>query len=588
MTQLVDWRPPHQAVGLDLNGDRNKKPGSIVDGASCRFVRGTGVFTGTGYREGCDLATDDEVDALYGAKGGSLRDFDSLWAKSGTDVFHNCQTVNPFSIGVTRTDGEREFFLEQGNGDIMLINQEDTFSRVAIAATIAEVTIAGDTISVGTAFIDKFAAGTDVVYLDGIAITYTTKNSGAGTLTGLTGVPAAGFTANVLVTQVSEPGSAVDVTGTAIKGYCGMSIEGSALVAGRKGAEDVVFYSAPSTFQNPEFYYDFTTNGANAKVMPMPVSAMIRGTVRGYIFGEKEAHAVTGFDTNTGILQTVPVTNDYGAYNERCVIDMGGGAVGFLGQNRFIPINLSTDSSGQLASLPDDDFDYAISPWLAQFDADQADAAMLQYDKALRIVTIAGKIDGVLRTRTFQNQKGLKAYNPQEVRPARCHAYFQGISYFGQNTGDKIFINHSSRTNNGIPIKHEWLTPKLEDKLEREVMLKEFLNRGFMSQGSEIRIRVYRNGSSTASFDRTYGDDIITSNRGTPLGNQGLGDASLGGSTGSPTILVYPYKLKILLVGITGEDFQIQWTITKEGAFVQSNYYVLTGDALRFSAGEAV
>jgi hypothetical protein len=194
----------------------------------------------------------------------------------------------------------------------------------------------------------------------------------------------------------------------------------------------------------------------------------------------------------------------------------------------------------------------------------------------------------VLRTRTFQNQKGLKAYNPQEVRPARCHAYFQGISYFGQNTGDKIFINHSSRTNNGIPIKHEWLTPKLEDKLEREVMLKEFLNRGFMSQGSEIRIRVYRNGSSTASFDRTYGDDIITSNRGTPLGNQGLGDASLGGSTGSPTILVYPYKLKILLVGITGEDFQIQWTITKEGAFVQSNYYVLTGDALRFSAGEAV
>lgn len=571
---------PHMAVGLDLNSPNNLKYGAIHDGSSARYVRKTGIYTGPGYREVADLATGQPIDDLFGSKNDV---FKTLWAKSNTNVYHSVHNVSTgYGVGLSLTASERLFFLEQSNGDVFGFNQTDTPFRLATGVLQATLTdLATGEINVGSGTINKFAAS-GTVYMNGVSYTYGAKS--ATSLTGLGGgpLPSGGLPVGTLVTQSSNPATMVDLAGNAVKGTCGMELEGCMLIAGIKGTESIIRISAPSTLDNEEFFYDFQANGASAKVMPNPVTAMIKGVGRGYVFGESYVHAATGFDAASGILLTTPISQDVGAYNPRCVIAVGG-KVFFFGKKRFTPINLTLQPDGITSSQIDDNFDYPIQPWLATLDDDQSDSAVLEYDETNGLISITGKVGGSLQTYLYDDTNGIEAYLPRETRPLRCHTFFDGKSYFGSNTTDKVYQNHIGRTNDGIAIAHRWRTGRMETNDRKEGFPDILKFSGYMTSACEFTVNIYASGSSAAVFSEDFDDSIITSSIGRPIGLRGIGSSQVGGDPSAPT-LVYPYEVEVELTGIQGYDFEVEWVCNKLGAFLQVNPMLMDGKDSRLAS----
>lgn len=575
MTVRTPFEARHLAVGLDLNGDGLNLPfGSIIGGSSMRYVKQAGIESGPGYVLQSTLGTTERVDDLFGAR---KRETKSLWAKSGTKIFHSCHRLGiKYDVGVTLTSTERQCFVEGRNGDIFAFNQTDSPLRIAVAALIADCADNSGALSVGTGNIDKFAAS-GTVYVRGSPVTYSGKSG--GTLTGLSGIPAGGVTTGDLVTQTSTPASFAIAKGT-----CGMIIEGSMLVAGVKGAEDIVYTSAPSTLDNPEFLWDFLDNGASAKVMPNPVVAMVKGQGLGYIFGSNFCESTPGFDVETNVLLTHPVA-DVGAYNARCVAMMGG-RICYLGGGRLMPVDIVSGPDTYPRGKVDEDFDAPILPWLQQFDPDdnQADVALLQFDDARGLLTIAGKINGRTVCRPYDARDKIKAFLPEEIRPMRCHVYFDGDSYFGNNMIDKVYKNHTGLTNDGFPILHSVRTNRMEAKKGRREVLLDFLNfDGFMSVNGEIIVRIYIDGSSKVAFSWTIDDSYITSRSEEAMGLRTPGWNTLGGGDSVPQ-KIFPFKAEIDLNGLTGEDFMIEWLTSKLAAYFRIKSFLMEGNGVRFTS----
>lgn len=578
---------PHMAVGLDLNGKTNLPYGAISGGYSARYIRNTGIYTGPGYRNIADLGTNLPIDMLYGSKHAILK---RLWGKSDVTIFHSIDTVSTgYNIGVAlTTSGERSFFLEQGNGDLFHFNQTDSPYRIACAFNTIIINDTDVTITIGTENIDKFA-NSGTVYCRGNAISYTGRNTGSGTLTGVTGIQAGGHPAYSLITQTSQPS-----TMSTIKATCGMELEGSMLVAGVKGSEEFVRWSAPSTIDHEEYFYDFTGNGASAKQMPGPVTAMVKGINRSYIFGNKFIAATSGFDVKTGVLSTQPVTDNYGAYNPLCVVDMDGVAA-CLGQKRLIPININLSPNGSPAtsdgvqqgtsqgSSLDETFDVPIQPWLSSFDDDQGDYAMLEYNSTEKLLTISGLVNGVLETRVFQNQKGVRAFTPTESRPSRVFCFHEGKSYFGSNSTSTVYRNHYGMTNDGVEIIHQWSTGRMQTKasgLLYDEDLTDFNYKGYMSEDCEYTLEIFINGSATPSFTQEFDDSSITSTSGIPIGTNGVGTHLLAGDS-EELVYAYPFDVSPEVLGLSGNDFEVRWTCSKLGAFLQINSMIMNGQLMR-------
>lgn len=588
MPNNVTFDARHMAVGLDLNASRNAKPGTIGDGFSARYIKDTGISTGPGYFRINTLGTGLKVDDLFGASNELLK---SLWAKSGTKIYNNAHNQDlAYNIGLSLTASERQAFLEVRNGDLLTFNQTDAPSRIAVARLTTAVTVlANDTMIVGATNIDKFTTS-GTVYSKGVSYTYSGKSATA--LTGLGGgpLPSGGLAVNDLITQTSQPSSM-----SVAKGTCAMILEGSTLIAGVKNNENVVYSSAPATLDNPEFAYDFSANGASGKVMQNPVVAMIKGTTLAYIFGTRFVQSTIGFDIETNVFHTNPVTDDAGAYNSRCVINFGGRAA-FLGNKRLMPINLQLNQSGLTIGRPDEDFDTPIRPWLDQFDpiADQLDTALLEYDSVRRLLSITGSINGTLETRLFDVTSGVKAFTPKDVRPMRCHIFFDGNSYFGNNSVDEVYQNHSTLTNNGFPILHSWRTTWLESfartgkQGKQEVLLDYLEFDGYMARATEFTVNIYTNGNlDIPAYTIDLDDTLITSDVGIAIGTRNVGTNVIGGGGFIPP-LAYRMKCNIDLNGLSGESFIIEWVCSTLGGFLQTESYIMEGLGMKFTERDRV
>lgn len=577
--QAVTFEARHMAVGLDLSSPRNLKPGAISDGYSARYIKNTGIYTGPGYFQWADLGTSAAVDDMFGGRNAILK---SLWGKSGTKIFHGMQTLNTaYEIGLTLTAAERQAFLEARNGDILSFNQTDSPARIATAkiTTVALTTLASGVITVGTGYIDKFTA-TGTVYMNGVSYTYGGKSATELTTLGGGPLPTGGLPIGTIVTQTSTPSSF-----SAAKGTCGMFMEGSTLIAGVKGREDVVYTSAPATFDNPEYAYDFSDNGASAKVMENPVVAMIKGNAQGYLFGHNWCQSSPGFNVATNILETYPVSETIGAYNARCVVNMGG-RVAMLGEKRLMPVDLFLSREGVSQGRVDEEFDTAIRPFLDQFDpvADQQDVALLEYDISRGWLSATGSINGVARTLCFDTRDGVKAFTPEEIRPMRCHVFFDGESYFGSNSDDKVFLNHATFTNNGFPILHRWSTGEMEAKRGSvEIESDTLMFDGFMSSGCEVTVKFYIDGNSTAAYSIDLTDSIITSAVGVAIGTRAIGISSIAGGEETPA-LAYPYSAEIDLNGLLGRAYRIEWECSTLGAYFEVDSFVFKGKGIEFTS----
>jgi len=578
MTVIVPFKADHMAVGLNLNGEgRNLKFGAIIDGDAARYIPREGIETGeSGYKRLVTIGTGAKVDDLFGGESVLTK---ALWAKSGTKIHHSVQKVGvAHDSGLTLTATERNFFLEGRNGDVFTFNQVDSPVRLATASLLSDTDDDTGSLNVGAGTIDKFAA-TGSGNINGSSVTYSGKSG--GTLTGLSGIPSGGVKTGDIFTQSSTP-----ATFAIAKGTCGMIVEGSMIVAGVLGTENVAYYGAPSNLDNPEFLWDFTDNGAGAKIFENPIVAMLKGETLSYFIGAGFIESTLGFDIATNVLRTDNVSRSLGAYNARSVAVMGGKPV-LLGKNRCIPVDIVLNDAAIPSAKVDEDFDLPIRPWLEQLDAEgQEDSAILDYDSTTSLLTIGGKINGQFRIRRFDARDKLKAFTPEDIRPVRSYTFFDGKSYFGNNTVDKVYLDNNGFTNDGFAIRHRWRTSRMEDKKGRREVYLNFLELdGFMSKGCVWTVKIYVDGNFTIpAYTVVLDDSSITSKRGLALGQRTPGLATPGGFASIIPTKKFPFKETIDLTGLSGEDFSIELVCSKLAAYMQWKSFLMEGDGIKFKS----
>lgn len=567
-SKVLEFSAPTMSLGVNLQSDQLKL-GELMGGRSARFERGGGIFTGPGYRSVEDLGTSTGGDAMLEATV-----FPALWVKSGTKLFYSTDPDNTtfYNTGDTLTTGTKSSLIEQGNGDVFLTNQTDAPLRVAVAKATVAIAATDVTITVGAAYIGKFAANGNVRVNDDV-IAYTGKN--ATQLTGVTGIQAGGHAINSLVIQSTNP-----ATWTEEKGKFMFEFQSQLCVGGRVNYENILYGSRVESAANPEYFYDFDGAGTVNHIYKNNLAAGIAGIGRAFVFGHREAHQVTGFDGTSGAFLTTPISTSYGAYNEKCVVDMEG-IIAFLGNKRLLPLSLQLSPEGTSAPFITENFDDRIRPWLDSLDdEDEQSDANLFYDTSQKLLKISARRNSVLETYVYDRQAN--AFLPQESRPGAVHCSFQGKSFFVGTTGI-VYREDFGRTNDGITIYHSWKTGRMSmDKGRKPLQLYVLEFEGYMSQACEYTVNLYTDKNETAVLSRDFTDSDITSTVGVSIGSRGIGVSTIGGETGA--YKVYPYHSSLLLRGIECDsDVQIEWVCQKAGAYFQLNSYKLTCFPIRRS-----
>lgn len=575
MPKLFESRANQMDKGLNLNTG-NLPNGMTIGGTAYRYERGGGIMTAPGFRASSTVNTSTGCDGLETAAV-----FPAIWSKFGTKVKYSTDAVTFYDTGLTATTATDTDILEDGDGNIYVSNTVDTPTRIAVSKLVAAISAGATTISLGAeAQLNKFAA-TGTVRINETDYTYTGKNTGAGTLTGVQEGGGAVTTAQAvdsLVIQTTNP-----ATWQEEKGDMLMTYQSRMIVGGVKYKEHIAYYSEATTAANPEYFYDFDTGTTGgSKIFTGKITGGIAGLGYAYIFTDKTVDQITGFDSTTFAMLTVPVSQIYGAYNRRCVVDMDG-VIAFMGQRRLMPITLQLAPDSTTAPFLDGSFDDAIRPWLDSFDDDQTEA-YLKWDSAQKILKIGGVVNGALQTYIFDPQAngGKGAFAGRENRSVGDSCMFKGLSYFGHRDDGVLYQDDIGRTNGGIAILHSWKTNDIEfDKGRQWMKAYKHRHTGWITQGTDYTFRIYIDGSSTASFEQTYSwEDLITTEAGQSIGTRGVG---IGGIGGESSVLVYPFKNHILLTGLNGETFTFEWEVTGEGYFLQVDDWYFSSYLTRFT-----
>lgn len=563
MPQAVTFTANRMDLGLDLNSPRNLKPGQISEGIAVRVEKGSGMYTGNGYEQVKDLGTATSVYPFEATV------FPILWVKSGTAITYSSDpdTGTFYGTGLTRTAAEIDAFIEQGNGDILLTNQTDTNTRIAVS-TVAAIDSGAGTFSVRTGDGSKFSSGT--VYIRGVAITGGTLST--DDYTGCSNLTAAMAVGDIVV-QTSEP-----ATWTEEKCAFGFEFESRMVLGAQVNKEHILSASAPEDENNPQFFYDFDGNGQVKRIMQGKLVGGIKGIGRAFIFTDRQIHQLSGFDVTTGAFLMTPLSEHYGAYNPRCIVDMDG-IVAFLGRGRLIPVTIKLSPDGTVPSL-DEEFDAPLRPWLDQLDdASKQSIANLSYNSVTKLLKISAKRNGALETYVYDRHAGI--FLGKENRPITGSAMFNGYSYFGTN-GGTLCKDDFGFTNNGIAIAHRFSTGRLEyDKGRREMQARTFEHDGFMQQGTEFTVRAYLDGSSEPAYEHTFDDSLITSTAGITLGTRGVGSGTI---SNGDSMTVYPMKNPIILRDLSAEDYRFEWEVSGDGMFLQVNSWSFEAFLLSRSA----
>jgi len=507
-------------------------------------------------------------------------------AISDTAITVGADWISKFSTPTTATftaDNTTDTFTSAAhglsNGTIVMVKNAGGALPAGLSANTQYYVISAATntfqlsLTSGGAAVDITTNGTGTqtfstgfVYINGTGYLYTAKS---GTqLTGCTEF-AAGIPANTIITQTSNPSTFP----AAYNGTFMFDLESRLFTGGRLHYENILSYSAPEDAANSQYFYDFQGNGAYQRIFTGKLTGGIKGIGRAYLFTNNQTFQATGIDVATGALIVQPISQNYGAYNPRCIVDMEG-TVAFLGKKRLIPINLQLAVAGGSAPSLGLDFDLAIRPWLSALDddGDQTDAK-LHYDKTNQILKITARRNGVLETRVFDRANG--AFLPSEIRSVKSYSMFNGKSYFGHFSNGKIYRDDYGLTNDGLPIYHAWSTGEIENDKGRQYMQGHSIEySGFMSKGSEHTFNIYVDGSTTASYSQVFNDSLITDLEGVSLGSFPIPYNAIAGSQDVPK--VFQFKNNVLLIGISGESFRLEWTVIKEGVYFKVSDFVLT------------
>jgi hypothetical protein len=533
------------------SGAESLPPEALTLAQNMRFNKDGGVFTRMGFELKGSVGSSAKIDTIHTHEAN-----DVMFCKSGTGIYHSLDGITWYSIGVTRTAGERDFFHSKGK-DVYATNKTDGFLRISVSTLAASITGASVAIDLRPGDGDGFTNGAAVIYIEGDSINYTAVSTDQ--LTTVTNI-AANHASGAIVTQTTSISSAP-------KGTCIGELEGSLLVGGVSANPSVLYYSAAATEANPEFAYDFTDNGAGSKLMPSDIKGI--GTITGgVLIGMKKGiHYADSFQIDTGALVTIPISSSHSIPNAFCFAQADKKTYAYTG-SRCIPI--VNDVNGvriEDYTEPGQDqlnIDYAVRSILNASDEDQT-LSFTHFDPPKAEVSFSVIKDGISQELVLNEDLGKWSIDIGKV--FGCKTNFKKRVFAGSDGDDSVFLDGELTTDNTIPILHRVLTPiyTQDDKRISSEYLK-FTYGGMLSGAGSFTFRIYV-GGQLALAEPVTSDDLIAKglmslSAGVPLGTGLVGTATIGYGGSSPTVYPFTFPYEMLL---SGEQIQFEWEIFDEG-----------------------
>ncbi len=537
--------------GLDAtSGVEMLPPNALRVAQNVRYSRQGGVFTRPGYEEKADLGTSAKVDTIA-----TMNEFDVMFAKSGTDIQQSLDGSTWYSIGDTRTAGEREF-LYPYRGHMFATNATDGFTRIAVSTLQTAITAGVSTsVVLRTGDGDNFpTSGT--IYIEGDAITVTNKST--DTLTVTAGTIGANHGVGTIITYVADPSGAPDATAIA-------DLDGSLLTI----HQDTVKWSAPSTDANPEYAYDFTGNGAGSQVLPSNGRALLKvtgGVIIGHDDGMEFAYA---FDIDTGALLTRPLSTSHSVPNAFSFAQGDKVSYVFTGR-RILPIASDSDGVRIIEEIFKDEgnLDYPVRALLEALDANQS-LSFAHYDPVCSELTVSVQKDGI--SQEFVYSEDLGTWSVDTGKTFACKTNFDKRVYAGSDNDDKIYLDGELTTDDEIPILHRIVTGVFT--VEDELLSSDYLTyafSGLLSGDGQFTFRVYVDGELENEEEITatalQSAELMSVTSGTPIGGGTIGAETIGFGTGAPDAYRFTYPYEMLT---SGQNIQFEWEILDEGTMLE-------------------
>ena len=149
-----------------------------------------------------------------------------------------------------------------------------------------------------------------------------------------------------------------------------------------------------------------------------------------------------------------------------------------------MPISLTLDPTGKTAPFLGDSFDHNIRPWCESHDDNEdQDDAFLKWDSTQKICKAGAIVNGALQTYVYYKQN--PGFLPRENRPVGTSFMLNGKSYFVDRDNGKCYEDDVGRTNDTVPIVHQFTTGQIEHDKGRTYMKGQYFSyEGWMTQGT--------------------------------------------------------------------------------------------------------
>lgn len=549
----VSFRGLDKTSGLENLPPRPNKPepALLSVAESVAFIESGGVAGRRGYEEKSDVGTSEQIQTL---KSHPFQDV--MFSMSDTKIHVGTETEwnnnIPRDTGDTRTAGEREFF-HPFQKNMYATNPTDGFTRIAITTANGAIGDSDTTITIRSGDTSEFSSGGGTIHIRGDSIAYGGTNSGANTLTSITGIVSGGHPTGSIITETTDPANAPSGTWIA-------DIQGSLLVGGQPSRASTIHASAPSSDANPEYAYDFTAaNGAVTHGMPSDTVGAATGQDRVLIGMKRGIQYTTGFD-NLGQLKTFSAHEIFGIPNAFCIIIGESNFYILTNEARVLEVGL-TDEGFKVRHNPKNEkrsFDYEIFDFVRKnADSDQS-LAYLFYDHTSQEVIANIVINGLLKE--FVHQLNIGSWSEISTKNHSTKEIFRGTRYAGSDNDAKVYKDNTGVLDDLIEIDSRIVTGIY--RLGEEVT-GDFLKvnvHGLLAQAGEFKLRVLIDGKiivdKLVEATTMIADNQMESGAsGVPIGGGQIGGQGIG--SGGDVIEGFKFKYPYEFMA-EGENAQIE------------------------------
>ncbi len=355
------------------------------------------------------------------------------------------------------------------------------------------------------------------------------------------------------LTWIDDSYSATTQAG--VTGTCIAELEGSMLI----GSGRSIKYSAPSTIANPEFFRDFSGNGAGAKETPSTVKCMKGGAGIVLVGMTKGLSYAYAFEVDTGALLTRDIQDQesQGTPSKFCICYVGNNTFAVFTGRRVLLVIADAGGVRVVENLFNDkrSFDYPISADLQAGDSDQS-LSWTHFNSTTKFLYVCYFRNGVPRIKVCDMASG--AWSEDTGKNFSCMVNWKFRAYAGDDTTSLIYLDDEGQTDNGSAIRHRLVLPAFGipnatcDYLGIKYS-------GLLSAEGAYTHRFYTTGNGTETLSEDIeAEDLVderlmSTSSGVPIGEGAIGADGIGSGGETPEGFRFRYPWEFLFIGETGQ-----------------------------------